>query len=126
MALGALKAANFMGRSVPEDLAVVGFDDVPESAYFHPPLSTVRQDMASVGNFAMKELDRLIDAMQKGKDGVEPDTIWIQPQLVIRESSGGANRRCSGGQAGNLTRNDPLFLPLRRRRPRSGWAMPNT
>lgn len=90
MALGALKAARFIGRRVPEDLAIVGFDDVPEAAYFCPPLSTVRQDMVALGHCAMKELGRLLDAAQEGQDGVEPKTIWIQPQLVVRESSGGA------------------------------------
>ncbi len=87
MALGAMKAARYMGRRIPDDLAIVGFDDIPEGAYFCPPLTTVRQDMTALGHSAMRELSRLMDALQEGKDGVEPNTIWIQPQLVIRESS---------------------------------------
>ena len=87
MALGSLKAANFMGRRVPEDLAIVGFDDIPEAVYFSPPLTTVRQDMVALGNSAMKELNRLMDALNGSKNVSEPNTIWIQPQLVVRESS---------------------------------------
>lgn len=90
MALGALKAANSMGLSVPADLAVVGFDDVPEAAYYCPPLTTVRQDMTTLGHSAMQELGRLIDALEAGKDGFESNPIWIQPQMVIRKSSNGS------------------------------------
>ena len=46
LALGILRALGERGRRVPEDVSVVGFDDVPESAYFRPPLTTVRQDFA--------------------------------------------------------------------------------
>jgi LacI family transcriptional regulator len=88
MALGALKAAGFKGLKVPGDLAVIGFDDVPEAAFFCPPLTTIRQDMAALGYCAMKELSRRMNAIIEGNPGVEPDTIWIQPQLVIRESTG--------------------------------------
>jgi len=87
MALGAMQAARQMGRRVPEDLALVGFDDIPESAYFYPPLSTVRQDMVELGRRAVRELGRTIEASQQGKAVVEPKTILLQPQLIIRESS---------------------------------------
>lgn len=86
MALGALQAARQMGRRVPEDLAVAGFDDIPESAYFYPPLSTVRQDMVELGHRAVSELGRTIEATQQGKAVVEPKTILLQPELIIRES----------------------------------------
>ncbi len=87
MALGALRTARQLGRRVPEDLAVVGFDDVPESAYFHPPLSTVRQDMVEVGRYAVRELCRLIEAGQETQPVVQSRRILIQPQLIVRESS---------------------------------------
>lgn len=90
MALGALKAAHFMGRQVPAYLAVVGFDDVPEAAFYHPPLSTIRQDMVSMGYSAMKELGRLMDSWQGGMNGNRAESCWLQPQLVARESSGGS------------------------------------
>ena len=76
-----------MGVQVPEDLTVVGFDDIPESAYFYPPLSTVRQDMVELGRCAVRELGRMIEAGQKDKAAVEPKAILLQPQLIIREIS---------------------------------------
>ena len=44
MALGAMRALREAGRRVPRDVSVVGFDDVPEAAYYEPPLTTIRQD----------------------------------------------------------------------------------
>jgi len=83
MALGALQAARQMGRRVPEDLAVAGFDDIPESAYFYPPLSTVRQDVVKLGHRAVRKLGRTIEATQQGNAVVEPKTILLQPELII-------------------------------------------
>jgi LacI family transcriptional regulator len=88
MALGALQAARKLGVRVPEDLALVGFDDIPESVYFHPPLSTVRQDMVELGRCAVRELGRTIEATQQGQADVEPKTILLKPELIVRESSG--------------------------------------
>jgi LacI family transcriptional regulator len=87
MALGALKAARKMGRRVPEDLAVIGFDDAPETSFYSPPLSTVRQDLDELGRCAVREVDRLIQAGQQGRLDVEPQTISLRPELIIRESS---------------------------------------
>ncbi len=87
MALGALQAARQMGVRVPEDLAIVGFDDIPESVYFHPPLSTIRQDMVELGRRAVIELGHKIEATQQDKAVVEPKTISLQPELIVRESS---------------------------------------
>jgi len=87
MALGALQAARQMGLRVPEELAIVGFDDIPESVYFYPPLSTIRQDMVELGRCAVRELGRMIEATQQAKAVVEPKTILLQPELVVRESS---------------------------------------
>ncbi len=86
MALGVLRAAREVGLRVPEDLALVGFDDIPESAYFCPSLSTIQQDMASLGSTAVGELDRLIELSQQG---VEADsrTISLSIRLIVRESS---------------------------------------
>jgi LacI family transcriptional regulator len=89
MALGALQAARQRGVRVPEDLALVGFDDIPESAYFYPPLSTVRQDMVELGRCAVRELGRMIEASQQDKAVIEPKTISLQPELIVRESSAG-------------------------------------
>jgi LacI family transcriptional regulator len=86
MALGALKAARQLGRRVPQDLAMVGFDDTQDSAYFYPSLSTVRQDMLELGRRAVRELGKVIEETQRG-DPVAPKTVLLQPELIVRESS---------------------------------------
>ncbi len=88
MALGALRAARELGRQIPQDIAMVGFDDIPESAYFHPSLSTVKQDTDELGSRAVKELVHLVEATQQGAERINPKTVLLQPQLIVRESSG--------------------------------------
>jgi DNA-binding LacI/PurR family transcriptional regulator len=80
MALGLLRALAEGGRSVPHDVSVVGFDDIPEAAYLIPPLTTVRQDFTAVGRRAIE----ILQAAIAGKAG--PDRL-IGPELVIRASS---------------------------------------
>lgn len=87
MALGALHAADQLGLQIPQDLAIVGYDDIPESAYFHPPLTTVHQETHEMGRYAIRELDRLIEAIWNGED-FEPRSIEFEPKLIVRESSG--------------------------------------
>jgi LacI family transcriptional regulator len=87
MALGALKAAREMGRRVPRDLVIVGYDDTPEAAFFSPPLSTVRQDLDELGRCAVRELARLIEARQDEQSDITPASIRLQPELIVRESS---------------------------------------
>jgi LacI family transcriptional regulator len=85
MALGAMQAARTLGRRIPGDLALVGFDDIPEAAYFHPPLTTVRQGLSEMGKQAVRLLDQML---RGGVDAdLEPEVRWMTPQLVIRESS---------------------------------------
>ena len=86
MALGVLRALREAGRRVPEDVSVAGFDDIPESAYYWPPLTTVRQDFGAVGRHAFH---MLLDRMA----GAEPEARrLIEPELVVRESTGAAPR----------------------------------
>ncbi|KAA9380979.1 LacI family transcriptional regulator, partial [Microbispora cellulosiformans] len=69
---------------VPEDVSVVGFDDVPEAAYFWPPLTTVRQDFGELGRQAFRLLlHRIADR------DVGPARL-VQPELVVRESTAAA------------------------------------
>jgi DNA-binding LacI/PurR family transcriptional regulator len=86
MALGVLRALREAGRRVPEDVSVVGFDDVPESAYFWPPLTTVRQDFEEVGRHAFHVL---LDQMA-GRPS-QPRRL-VEPELIVRESTGAAPR----------------------------------
>jgi DNA-binding LacI/PurR family transcriptional regulator len=76
MALGALSAATQRGLRVPEDLSVVGFDDVPEAAYYHPSLTTVRQDLAEAGRRAV--------ALLLGESDAAPS---VHPELIVRAST---------------------------------------
>ena len=54
MALGAIRAFEESGIRVPADVSVVGFDDIPEAAFFRPPLSTVKQDFTAVGQLGFQ------------------------------------------------------------------------
>lgn len=81
MALGAMKVAQQMGRQIPQDLAVIGFDDIPEAPYFSPALSTIRQDIAEMGCQGVKQLLTLIHNEQPASPSI------LQPRLIIRESS---------------------------------------
>ncbi len=83
MALGALRALSDSGRRVPEDVAVVGFDDIVDAAEFRPPLTTVRQDFDALGRRAVAAL---IAAIQGGA----PVAETVATTLVVRASSAGA------------------------------------
>lgn len=87
MALGVLKAAHRLGRRVPDDLAVVGFDDIPEAAYFIPALTTVRHDLKGVGVQAVALLERMLSAQRTGEQ-LEAESVVLQPELIVRDSSG--------------------------------------
>jgi DNA-binding LacI/PurR family transcriptional regulator len=83
MTLGLLRALRQAGASVPGDISVVGFDDIPEAAYFEPPLTTVRQDFGEVGR---RGLQLLLDQITAGPS---PDRhVTISPEMIIRASTG--------------------------------------
>ena len=87
MALGALRAFHERGMRVPEDILVAGFDDTPESAYFTPPLTTVRQNFAAVGQHAIELLLRQVRSMP-----TEPTKLVVPVDFVPRESTIGRHR----------------------------------
>jgi len=87
MALSVAQVACRRGLRIPQDLAVVGFDGIPEAAYFWPPLTTVHQDLYALGCTAVQEVVGMIEVSRESDDGHEPEIVWIQPQLIIRESS---------------------------------------
>jgi DNA-binding LacI/PurR family transcriptional regulator len=82
MALGTLRAFHEAGVRVPNDVLVAGFDDVPEAAYFTPPLTTVRQDFAAVGRLSIELLLRRI----AGDTAPDLRSV-VEPELIIRQSS---------------------------------------
>lgn len=83
LALGILRALHEKGQRVPEDVSVVGFDDVPEAAYFIPPLTTVRPDFDAV---AAASLDLLIAQIRAGRR--LGDRRILPPTLIKRQSVG--------------------------------------
>jgi LacI family transcriptional regulator len=87
IALGALGAIHASGRSVPQDIAIVGFDNMPESAYFWPPLTTVYQKLAHVGRTAVQQLHRMIEARREEQANLEAVVTTIEPELIVRASS---------------------------------------
>ncbi len=82
MALGILHGFAAAGVRVPEDVSVVGFDDLPESRHFLPPLTTIRQDFQAVGR---RSIENLLATVQGGE---APRWSLIPPELVVRESTG--------------------------------------
>lgn len=91
MALGLLRALHERGRRVPEDVSVVGFDDIPEAASFLPPLTTVHQDFAEVGRLCV---EGVLSKMREGAGGVGDEdgghghgTTLVPTRLVRRRST---------------------------------------
>lgn len=82
MALGALRAIREAGLEVPVDISVVGFDNIPESDYFDPPLTTIEQDFPSLGQTCLNQLLALIETPAEA-----PAVQVIAPKLVIRAST---------------------------------------
>ncbi|WP_371494255.1 LacI family DNA-binding transcriptional regulator [Kitasatospora sp. NBC_00374] len=84
MALGVVRALGEAGRRVPQDVSVVGFDDVPESGYFAPPLTTVRQDFEEVGRQCVA---LLLDRIDRPEGGRTNRSIAVPTELLVRSSS---------------------------------------
>lgn len=81
-AFGALQVARERGIRVPQDLSIVGFDDLPEAKYVTPPLTTVRQPMLDMGRMSA---ELLLDGI--GGSSIPTSTVELPTQLVIREST---------------------------------------
>ncbi|WP_431075658.1 LacI family DNA-binding transcriptional regulator [Microbacterium phyllosphaerae] len=81
MALGLLRALAQAGRRVPEDVSVIGFDDVPDAANYRPPLTTIRQDFTAL---AHRAVDRLVAEIE-GTPGA--DASAVVPTLLVERSS---------------------------------------
>lgn len=107
MALGAMRALHELGRRIPEDVSVVGFDDMEEAHSFWPPLTTVRQDFAMVGRLSIQKLLRRID--QAGPD--PHDKSVVPTHLVVRSSTAPPPGATGSVAAGSVPRRPQL--PLR-------------
>jgi DNA-binding LacI/PurR family transcriptional regulator len=91
-AIGAMRALKLAGRLIPQDVAVVGFDDVPFARYLSPALTTVRAPIEAIGREAVRQLVRLIN-------GQPAEALTLMPtELVIRESCGCQKPSATHGQ----------------------------
>jgi DNA-binding LacI/PurR family transcriptional regulator len=82
MALGLLRVLHEAGRRVPGDVSIVGFDDIPEAAFFTPPLTTVRQDFMEMGR---RSLHLLLREMSSGTRSTTRETV--PSELIVRAST---------------------------------------
>jgi DNA-binding LacI/PurR family transcriptional regulator len=82
MALGVLRAFREKGISVPGDISLVGFDDVPESSSYTPPLTTVHQDFTEVGH---RCVDNVLHQIRSNT--ADPGMVLVPTRLIVREST---------------------------------------
>jgi DNA-binding LacI/PurR family transcriptional regulator len=82
MAMGAIRALHRAGLRVPEDMAVIGYDDIPAAADFNPPLTTVRQCSKTLGQVAVLMLFKLLEG-----EPVSPKEVILPVELIIRQST---------------------------------------
>jgi len=80
MTIGILHAFAQAGISVPDDVSIVGFDDIPEAAYLNPALTTVRQDFRAVGQ-------RAIDLLSAVLNDIPSATPLLAPEFIVRDST---------------------------------------
>jgi DNA-binding LacI/PurR family transcriptional regulator len=81
--MGALHAIHQAGLSIPQDISLVGYDDIASAAYFSPPLTTVRSPKAEMGALAGRTLLQLVQ--QKGE--LPAQTVTLPVELMIRAST---------------------------------------
>jgi DNA-binding LacI/PurR family transcriptional regulator len=81
VALGIMRAMGEQGRRIPHDVSLIGFDDVPEAAYFHPALTTIRQEFAEIGRQALR---LLLDQLDTGTSSAE--SALVEPVLIPRDT----------------------------------------
>jgi DNA-binding LacI/PurR family transcriptional regulator len=88
MALGVLRAMHEAGRELPEEVSIVGFDDIPEAPYFTPPLTTIRQDFDDMGSRGVRLLLRAME-----RPDPPPSGSTVRPELIVRASTTVSHRR---------------------------------
>ena len=83
-AIGAIRAIREKGLRVPEDISVVGFDDINSAAFQNPGLTTVRQPLGAMATKAVRIL------IQRLNGGDDPKEVSVEPEFIVRESTGPA------------------------------------
>ncbi|WP_405577561.1 LacI family DNA-binding transcriptional regulator [Streptomyces sp. NBC_01190] len=84
MALGVMRAFREAGLTVPGQVAIAGFDDIPEAEFFAPPLTTVRQDFTAVGQASIR---LLVSRLESGGTLPNDERVVIDPRLIVRSST---------------------------------------
>ena len=87
MALSVIQFASQKGLRIPEDIGVVGFDNIPESAYFWPPLTTIQQNQYEIAQVAVGEIIKIIESAWQELEPTAPKSIMLEPTLIVRQSS---------------------------------------
>jgi DNA-binding LacI/PurR family transcriptional regulator len=83
-ALGAIRALREAGRRIPEDVSVIGFDDIQSAAYQNPGLTTIRQPLRQMG---MTAAETLVQRINLPKTAEHPRNIVVEPELIVRGST---------------------------------------
>jgi DNA-binding LacI/PurR family transcriptional regulator len=95
-AIGAIRALQESGLRVPEDVSVLGFDDIYAAEFHNPALTTIRQPLFEMGSIAAQTLLKRL-ARNKTDGGAEiPQTLTVEPQLIVRRSTAPAKKQKSG------------------------------
>lgn len=89
-AIGAIRALREAGLRVPEDISVVGFDDIPFAAYQNPALTTIRQPLWEMGKLAA---ETVLSRIASGNGAPYPKLVTVEPELIVRESTCTASRQ---------------------------------
>jgi LacI family transcriptional regulator len=83
-AIGSIRALREAGLRVPEDVSVIGFDDIPAAAYNYPALTTIKQPLSEMGRLAA---EHLLKRISDGAESDLPEEIMVEPELIIRQST---------------------------------------
>jgi len=86
-AIGAIRALLESGRRVPEEVSVLGFDDIYAAEFHNPALTTIRQPLFEMGNLAARTLLERLAKNQKKNGAKIPETLTVEPKLIVRQST---------------------------------------
>ncbi len=83
-AIGAIRALAEAGLNVPEDVSVIGFDDIHAAAFHNPALTTIRQPLYQMGQLAA---EHLLKRIANGSAATFPELVMVEPELIVRQST---------------------------------------
>jgi LacI family transcriptional regulator len=94
-AIGAIRAIREAGLRVPEDVSIIGFDDIPSAAFQNPGLTTIRQPLQTMATLAVEHLLSRIRGKAAGGQG---ETVSVEPELIVRNSTAPASIPAKAGK----------------------------